>query len=149
MAKEVLLMADVKGLGAEGEVVRVAEGYARNYLFPQSLAAPVTEATRRRLEKKRKEREVQLARETEAARKLAATIEQISITIPVKTGEEGKMFGAVTVMDVVNALKAQGVEVERHLIDLPDAIRELGVFNIPVKLHPEIQAILKLWVVEE
>lgn len=149
MATEVILMADVKGLGGEGEVVRVAEGYARNYLLPRKLAAPVTGATRRQLEKKRKEREVTLAREKEGAEALVKTIEQISCTITVKTGEEGKMFGSVTAADIVAALKAQGVELDKRQIDLPDAIRETGVFNVPVNLHPEIKAALKIWVVEE
>lgn len=149
MATEVILMADVKGLGAEGEVVCVAEGYARNYLLPRSLAAPVTDATRRQLEKRRKEREEKMARDKEGAQALAKTIEQTSCTVPVKTGEEGKMFGAVTVADIVAALKAQGVELDKHQIDLPEPIRETGVFNVPVKLHPEIQVALKIWVVEE
>lgn len=149
MATEVILMADVKGLGAEGEVVRVAEGYARNYLLPRKLAAMVTEATRRQLEKKRKEREATVAREKEGAEALAKTLEQLSCTITVKTGEGGKMFGAVTAADIVTALKAQGVELDKHQIDLPDSIRETGVFNVPVSLHPEIKAAVKIWVVEE
>jgi len=149
MPQEVILMADVKGLGSEGEVVRVAEGYARNYLLPRNLAAPVTDVTRRRIEKKRKERDVELAKQSEAARSLAKAIEQVSCTIAVKTGEEGKMFGSVTAADIVSALKAQGVTIEKNQIDLPEQIRELGVFNIPIKLHPEIQATVKIWVVEE
>ena len=149
MSTEVILMADVPGLGAEGEVVKVADGYARNFLLPKSLAAPVTEGTRRVLEKKRKEREVQLAKEREEAQGLAKTIEQVSCTITVKTGEEGKLFCSVTANDIAEALKAQGVTVDRRLLDLPEPIRELGVFNVPVKLHPEITAVLKIWVVEE
>ena len=100
-------------------------------------------------EKKRKEREVQLAKEREEAQGLAKTIEQVSCTITVKTGEEGKLFGSVTANDIAEALKAQGVTVDRRLLDLPEPIRELGVFNVPVKLHPEITAVLKIWVVEE
>lgn len=149
MAKEVILMADVQGLGSEGDLVKVADGYARNYLLPQNLAAPVTEASRRRLQKKRKEREEQTVRERESAQKLAQVVEQTSCTIAVKTGEEGKLFGSVTSQDIAEALKAQGITVDKHQIDLPGPIRELGVFNVPIKLHPEIQATLKMWVVEE
>ncbi|HPG00394.1 MAG TPA: 50S ribosomal protein L9 [Kiritimatiellia bacterium] len=149
MSTEVILMADVPGIGAEGEVVKVAEGYARNYLLPKSLAAPVTGATRRVLEKKRKEREAKLAQEREGAEALVKTIEQVSCTITVKTGEGGKLFGSVTVNDIAEALKAQGVTVDRRIIDLPEPIRELGVFNVPIKVHPEVQAVLKMWVVEE
>ncbi len=149
MSKEVILMSEVKGLGAEGDVVRVSEGYARNYLLPRNLAAPVTEATRRQLEKKRKQREEQQAKDRVVAQELAKTIEQVSCTITVKTGDEGKLFGSVTALDVIGSLKAQGITLDKHQIDLAEPIRELGVFNIPVKLHPEVQATVKLWVVEE
>lgn len=149
MSKEVVLMADVQGLGSQGEVVRVAEGYARNYLLPRNLAAPVTEGARRKLEKARKMKEEQEARELESAQRLVKSIEQVSCTIPVKTGEGGKLFGSVTAADIVSALKAQGVEVDKHQVDLPEPIRELGVFSIPIKVHPKVQATLKIWVVEE
>ncbi len=149
MSKEVILMADVQGLGAQGDVVRVADGYARNFLLPRNLAAPVTEATRRQIEKARKVKEEQEAKGLEAAQVLVKAIEQVSCTIPVKTGEGGKLFGSVTVTDIVAALKTQGVEVEKHQVDLPEPLRELGVFNIPVKVHPKAQATLKIWVVEE
>ena len=149
MSKEVVLMADVKGLGAQGDVVRVAEGYARNFLLPRNLAAPVTEATRRQLEKVRKVREEQDVKELDTAQNLAKSIEQISCTIPVKTGEGGKLFGSVTAADIVSALKAQGIEIDKHQVDLPEPLRELGVFNIPIKVHPKVQATLKIWVVEE
>jgi large subunit ribosomal protein L9 len=149
MSKEVILMADVQGLGSQGEVVRVAEGYARNFLLPRNLAAPVTEATRRKLEKVRKVREEQDVQEVETAQNLVKSIEQVSCTIPVKSGEGGKLFGSVTATDIVSALKAQGVEVDKHQVDLPEPLRELGVFNIPIKVHPKVQATLKIWVVEE
>jgi large subunit ribosomal protein L9 len=149
MAKEVILIAEVKGLGVEGDVVRVADGYARNFLLPHKLAAPVTDATRRQIEKRRKVREEKLAQEREAAQALAKTIDTLSCTITVKTGAEGKLFGSVTATDVVTALKVQGVEVDKHQVDLPEPIRELGVFHVSIKLHPEILATVKVWVVEE
>ncbi len=146
---EVILMKDVPGLGAESDVVKVADGYARNYLLPQKLAAPVTEAARRRIEKRRAER----AKEEEAtlgdARKRAAAMEQASCTVTVKAGEEGKIFGSVTAAHVVEALSLQGIECDRHQIDLPEPLRELGVFTLPVRLHPRVTASLKVWVVEE
>ena len=149
MAKEVILMADVAGLGKEGDVVRVADGHLRNYLIPNKLAAPVTDATRRQLEKKRQGREQQLVQEREQAAALAKTIEQVSCTIPMKTGEGGKLFGSVTVTDLLAALKAQGVELAKHQLLLAEPLRELGVFQVPVKLHPDLQTTLKVWVVEE
>ncbi len=149
MPLEVILMSNVDGLGAEGDVVRVAEGYARNYLLPRNLAAPVTEATRRRLEKKRKERETQLAKDREGAQALADKINAMSCTIPVKAGAENKLFGSVTSADIASVLAGQGVQVDKHQIDLPEPIRELGVFNVDIKLHPDLKATLKIWVVEE
>jgi large subunit ribosomal protein L9 len=149
MSKEVILMADVKGFGSQGDVVRVADGYARNFLFPRDLAAPVTEATRRKLEKARRIRGEQDAKELDAARNVVKSIEQISCTIPVKAGEGGKLFGSVTSADIVSALKVQGVEIDKHQVDLPEPLRELGVFNVPIKVHSKIQATLKIWVVEE
>ncbi|MFH0880374.1 MAG: 50S ribosomal protein L9 [Lentisphaerota bacterium] len=149
MAKEVILMADVSGLGAEGEVVRVADGYARNYLMPQKLGAPVTDATRRQLERKRKDRDAKLVLEKAGAESLRAVVDKASVTITVKTGAEGKMYGSVTLTDILGVLKGQGVALAKHQLDMPEPIKELGVFNIPVKLHPEVQTTLKVWVVEE
>jgi len=149
MAKEFILMADVKGLGKLGDVVRVHDGYSRNYLIPNKLAAPVTDATRRQLDKKRKEQDVLLAQQKEAAKLLAQTVEKASCTITVKTGEGGKLFGSVTLNDIVKVLKGQGLELDKGQIEMVEPIKALGVFNLPVKLHPDVQATLKVWVVEE
>ena len=149
MSKEVLLMADVPALGAEGDVVKVSDGYARNYLLPRNLAAPVTEATRRRIEKNRRVRAEQDAAKMSGAQELVAKIEKISCTVTVKTGGEGKMFGSVTAQHIADAMKVQGVELDRHQIELADAIRELGVFTVQVRVHPQLTAALKVWVVEE
>jgi large subunit ribosomal protein L9 len=149
MSKEVILMANVDGLGSEGEVVQVADGYARNYLLPQKLAAPVTEATRRKIEKRRKERTVQMAKDLEVAKKMVPQIEQLSLTIPVKTASEDKMFGSVTSADIARALEEQDIKIDRHKIGLEKPIRELGVFKVEIKLHPDVNARLKVWVVEE
>ena len=149
MALEVILMADVQGLGVEGDVAKVSDGYARNYLLPKKLAAPVTAATRRQLEKKQRVRAATLAQEKEASIALSKLIDQTSCTIAVKAGSEGKIFGSVTAGDIASSLKLQGIEVDKHKLQLPEPIKELGVFNIPVSLHPEVQATLKVWVVEE
>lgn len=149
MAIEVLLMSEVEGLGKEGDVVRVKDGFARNFLFPKQLAAPVTDATRRRLEKMRKDRSDREASELHAARDLAARLEKSSCTVPMKTGSEGKLFGAVTVAHIAEVLKKDGFELDRHQIELVEPIRELGVFSVPVHLHPQVTASLKVWVTGE
>lgn len=149
MAVEVLLMADVKDLGVTGKVVNVSEGHARNYLFPRKLAAPVTPATLKRIEKIKREREAASEAALKSARELAAKVAGCSCTIPVKTGEADKMFGSVTASAVVDALRAQGIELDRHQIVFENPIKELGVYDLKVKVHPEVEATLKVWVVEE
>lgn len=149
MAKEIILMEDVDGLGVQGDVVKAADGYVRNYLFPKNLAAPVTEATRRQLDTLRKQRASDFAGQKSGAEKLAKTVEQTSCTVAVKTGEGGKLFGSVTSADIVKVLKDQGLAVDKNQVVLDQPIRELGVFTVSVKLHPEVEATLKVWVVEE
>ena len=149
MAKEVLLMADVADLGSEGEVVTVADGYARNFLLPEKLAAPVTEATRRRLAKIRVEREADREKAQKEAHAAAAKLENVSCTITVKTSEDDKLYGSVSSADIVEALKEQGIEVDRHALVIEAPIKELGIFEVKVKLAPEVESVLKVWVVEE
>jgi large subunit ribosomal protein L9 len=149
MATEVLLMAVVDGLGKEGDVVTVADGYARNYLLPRELAAPVTEATRRRLVKIQADREKELAAALAGAQTLAKQVSAASCTIAVKVGEGEQLYGSVTESDIVDALKAQDIEVDRHQVVLDEPIKELGTFDVPVRLHPEVEATVKVWVVEE
>lgn len=148
MDKEFLLMANVADLGAEGDVVKVSEGYARNYLLPKKLAAPVTPATRKRLEKIQKVREISRKAELEAARALAEKLAKVSCTITMKAKDE-KLYGSVSVNDIAAALKAGGVEVDKSIILLAEPIKELGVFEVKVKLHADVEASIKVWVVEE
>jgi large subunit ribosomal protein L9 len=149
MATEVFLMADVKDLGSEGEVVTVADGYARNYLFPKQLGAPVTDATRRRLVKLQREREAANAEALAQAKAVANKLAGVSVTIPVKTHEGEKLYGSVGESEIADALKQQGIEVDRHSIVLNEHIKELGVFDINIKLLPDVEATIKVWIVEE
>lgn len=149
MSRELILMSDVDGLGLEGNIVKVSEGYARNYLIPRKLAVPVDKAALRRLEKNRKEREDRQGRELAAARAKAEALEKASCTITVKVGEGEKIFGSVTVTDIMEALKAQGFGIERRRILLADPIRELGVYSVKIRLHQEVEAAVKVWVVDE
>ncbi len=149
MSKEIMLLEDVAGLGQEGDIVQVSGGYARNCLLPQNLAAPVTNATRRYLEKRRNERELEDKENLGLAKTLAKKIKALSVTIPVKTGEGDKMFGSVTSASILKAVESQGVTLNKHQVMLDDSINELGVFEVPVKLHPQVTATLKVWVVKE
>lgn len=149
MSIEVLLMSDVRDLGDEGDVVTVADGYARNYLFPKKLGAVVTEATRRQLAKIRETREAERKEQLAVAGEKAKKLSGVSCTIAVKTDDEDKMYGSVTAVDIAEALKAQGVEVDKHDLVLDKPIKELGVFDVNVKLDKEVEAAVKVWVVEE
>ena len=149
MATEVLLMDQVEGLGIEGDIVRVADGYARNYLFPRGIASEVTEGKKRQIEKKRVERLSQLEKEKSAAEELAKKIEGFECTISAKVGENGKMFGSVGIPQILEKIKEQGLELDRAKIVLATPLHELGVFDVSIKLHPEVTGTLKVWIVEE
>ena len=152
---EVMLLQDVKDLGTMGQVVRVADGYARNYLLPRQLAAPVTEATRRRLAKLQKEREEAERKRLEEARRLAAEISKSSneglFTIAARAGagDPLTLYGSVTAADIATLFKQNGFEVDKHQILLLEPIKELGAYEVPVKLHPQVEVVTKIWVVEE
>lgn len=149
MPKEILLMEEVEGLGKEGDVVEVADGYARNYLIPNKIGSPVNKAARRFLVKREKQRAVENKEKLAEAKALADKIAQVSCTIPVKTGKDDKLFGSVHEGMILKALQGQGVELLKEQIVLGEAIDELGVFEVPIKLHPEVVVQLKVWVVKE
>jgi large subunit ribosomal protein L9 len=149
MAVEVLLMNAVPELGIEGDVVRVANGYARNYLFPNGLASVVTEGKKRQIEKKRMERLDLLRKEKTAAEELAKKVAEIACTIAVKTSEGGKLFGSVTAAQIIEKMAEQGFTLDRHQVNLDAPLHELGVFDVTVTLHPEVNTVLKVWIVEE
>ena len=149
MAIEVLLMDQVEGLGIEGDIVKVTPGYARNYLFPRGYATEVTEGKKRQIEKKRTERLAQLQKEKGAAEELSKKIDGIECTIAAKVGENGKMFGSVGLPQIIEKLQEQGIEMDRSKIVLTTPLHELGVFDVSIKLHPEVTATLKVWIVED
>lgn len=148
MAKEVILMEDVPGLGQVGDIVRVADGHARNLLLPRGLAANVTESTRRQIEKRRVVAEAKRAAAREAASVVAQSINNADCTITVKTGAEDKMFGSVTVADIISEMKKQGLTLEKTQVELEHPIRELGEHKVTVKLHADVKATLKVKVVK-
>jgi len=146
---QVLLLQPIKGLGAEGDTVTVRAGYARNFLLPRKLALPITQANKKQVESLLKAREVRKQKEFEEARELAEKIGKINIAIAVKTGEGGKMFGAVTAADVLSRLKEGGVEIDKKQLGIAQPIKELGSHTAPIKLHPDVEAELKFEVVSE
>ena len=149
MATEVMLMQTIPDLGTEGAVVRVAEGYARNYLLPRGLAELVTPAAQRRLEKLKLEREEANKVLTAEATELAGRLAGVSVTLAVKTSDGEHLYGSVGATEIVEALQAQGFSVEKQAVEIPDPIKELGVYEVKINLAAGQSATVKAWVVEE
>ncbi len=148
MSVQVILLSDVASLGKAGDTVNVAPGYARNYLLPKELAGPVTTATLKRLEKLRKERE-ELARIRLAEAKAKADqLKNAQVTIRAKTTDGVNLYGSVKVADIVDALAAQGIDVDRTQVLLGEDLKAVGQFDVEVKLHAEVSTVVKVWVVE-
>ena len=146
---ELILKAKVEGLGERGDLVRVKNGYARNYLLPNNLAVPATEAHRRILEQ---ENHVRVIRDTKLKRNVEAVAERmkdLSCTIVVQAGDEDKLYGSVGAHDIAEAIAKQGFEVHHRQIILEEPIKQLGVYTVPVRLHREVEVPIKVWVVKE
>ena len=146
---EVILREDIKTLGKAGEMVRVKPGYARNYLLPHELAYEATEGNKKRIAAETRARGVRNAAEKAEAEKAAATLSAVTLTIPGKAGEEGKLFGSVTAQDVADALGQAGHQVDRRRIELDHPIKSVGDHVVSVRLHPEVHAEVRVTVVPE
>ena len=143
---KVILKEHVEHLGHIGDIVKVAPGYARNYLIPKGFAVEATERNAKALEHVRKHLEYKKNKVLEAARNLAAKIGALELVITHQAGEEGKLFGSVTTMELAEKLHAKGIEVDRKKI-VADPIKHTGDYEIPIKLHPEVPATLKVTIV--
>jgi large subunit ribosomal protein L9 len=145
MKTEVILTSNIIGLGGESDQVRVAAGYARNYLFPQGLAIPVTQANKRRLEALKQRRAEREAHEFNTMSELAKGVTKLICVIKVKTGEDGKMFGTVTTGMIADELKHQfDISLDKRKIHLEHPIRTLGEHDVELRLHHEVNAALKI-----
>ncbi len=146
---KVILVKDTANLGSMGDEIEVKDGYARNYLIPKEIAIPSTKNALRILEDKKREKERIEKKIIEEYREVAAKLKDISCTISVEAGEEDKLFGAVTSEDIAETLKSEGMEIDKKKIALAEPIKALGVYNIDVKLHPEVKAQIRVWVVKK
>ncbi len=146
MAKtQVILTSNIVGLGAESDQVKVSAGYARNYLFPQRLAVPLTAANKRRLEVLRQRRAEREAHEFNTMNELAKSLSKLICVVTVKTGDDGKMFGTVTNGTIADQLKTQfDVSLDKKKIHLDQPIKTLGEFEVDLRLHPEVKGTLKV-----
>ena len=146
---EVILKVDVEHLGHSGDIVRVAPGFARNYLLPRKLAMQVNEGNKRQIEHLKKVAAQKAAEEKAAAGKVADRIGAVVCVIARRVGETDTLYGSVTSSDIADVLAAQGIEIDRRKIQLPDPIKQLGDFKVPVKLHRDVTAEVTVQVVKE
>ncbi len=141
---KIVLLEDISNLGDVSDIVTVKDGYARNYLIPSGKALPATKGNMKVLESIRKSIEAKSLRELKTHKALATRLSKIELTARVHTGEEDRMFGAVTSTDIAEMLAEKGIEIDRRIIELSEPIKALGIYNIPVRLHADVIATVKI-----
>jgi large subunit ribosomal protein L9 len=146
---EIILREDVQHVGKAGEVVKVKDGYARNFLLPKGLAYPATEGNKKRIAFEADRLARQRAAEKQTAEGEAAKLAGLSLTFPMKVGEEEKLYGSVTAGDIQRRLEEQGIHLDKRKIDLPEPIRALGEFRVGIKYHAEVRPEIVVVVVKE
>lgn len=147
---KVILRQDLEKLGSAGEIVTVKPGFARNYLLPRGFAYEATSANVRQLEEDRRRAEQRTKRDFLEARRRAAQLDGVSLTFHAKAGEESKLFGSITSADIADRLGEQSLDftIDRRQVDLPDPIKALGVYSVPIRLHAEVRPEIKVWVIK-
>jgi large subunit ribosomal protein L9 len=146
---KVILKTEVEPLGFEGDIVTVANGYARNHLIPKGFALEATTQNVKLMEMQRKKIEIRRLKAKEDAEKVKERIGDVFVTITQKAGEEGRLYGSVTTMDIAAELEKQGITIERRKILLDKPIKTLGDFDVPVRIHPEVTAGIRVTVTPE
>ena len=146
---EVILRDHVEHVGRRGEIVKVADGYARNYLLPRKLALEANDANRKRVERERKIVEARESEERGAAEGIATRLSALELSIARQVGENDQMYGSVTNGDIADLLKAKGFDIDRRKILLPDPLKALGESSVPVKLHRDVTAQVRVTIVKE
>lgn len=146
---EIILLQDVEKLGKEGDALTVKDGYARNYLIPRKLAAVSTPEEVKKIERKKEKKAKGEKKLKVQAEEIANKISLLSCTMAVESGVEDKIFGTVTTDMIRNALRQEGMEVDKRHITIEEPIKALGVYQVKIKLHPEVTAPLRIWVVKK
>ncbi|MFZ0390918.1 MAG: 50S ribosomal protein L9 [Calditrichia bacterium] len=146
---KVILRQDQENLGKIGDTVDVKRGYAMNYLVPKNIAYPAKPNFVKKIEEEQRQKTVRQNKEKKQSEQMAKKLETVSVTLAVSVGEGDKMFGSVTNQDIAEALKKEGYEIDRKKIVLDEPIKALGIYSVPVKLHPEVEANIKVWIVKE
>ncbi|MDD2702864.1 MAG: 50S ribosomal protein L9 [Candidatus Omnitrophica bacterium] len=146
---EVILTQDVNGIGKTGSVIKVKDGFARNFLFPGKLAVLSTAGNMKSLELERQKKNLQMENLKKEAEKIRDRLQNLSLTIPVLTQDKEKLYGSISAADLQNVLKEENIDIDKNNILLEEPIKALGIYEIPVNLHPEISAKIKVWIVKK
>ena len=146
---KVILRQDHDKLGESGSVIQVKAGYARNFLIPKGIVYPATAENIKRYDSEKAQMNQKKIQEQKKSEELAKVLENVSCTITVQVGEEDKLFGSVTSQNIAESLEAQGHKIDKRKIVLEEPIKSLGIYSVPIKLHSEVEAKVKVWVVKE
>ncbi|HSC31580.1 MAG TPA: 50S ribosomal protein L9 [Gemmatimonadaceae bacterium] len=147
---EVILRNAIENVGKPGDIVKVSNGYARNYLIPRGLAYEATDGNRKRIAAERARLEAAESERRDAAQTVADRLAQVSLTFSARVGDEEKLFGSVTAADIAQQLHSQGFpEIEKRQIELHEPIKALGVYRVPIRLHAEVKPDIKVWVIKQ
>lgn len=146
---EVILKKDVDKIGKSGETVKVKDGFANNYLFPNHLAVPLNSSNLKRLEEEKQRMLLGSQKRKAEAEGLKAKLDNLSITMPVLVQGEDKLYGSITSQEIIASLKEEGFDIDKNSLILAEPIKSLGIYEIPVKLHPEVLAKIKIWIVKK
>ena len=148
---EVILNKDVDKIGKAGSVVKVKDGFARNFLIPNKLALPLTASNLKKLEEQKQQKLLQLEKVRKECEELKSRLAELSLTMPSLTQDQDKdkLYGSISASDIAQALKEEGLQIDKNIIILEEPIKSLGIYEIPIKLHPEVTAAIKVWVVKK
>jgi large subunit ribosomal protein L9 len=146
---EVILIQDVDRLGKSSSIIKVKDGYARNFLIPNKLAIPLTAQNLKKLEQDKQQKTLQSEKVKKLAEEQVRQLASMSLTITALTQEDDRLYGSITVGDIAAGLKDEGIEIDKNAITLPEPIKSLGIYEVSIKLHPEVSGTIKVWVVKK
>jgi len=146
---EIILNQDVDRIGKAGAIVKVKDGFARNFLIPNSLAVPLTPANLKKIEQEKQRKSQELTKHKKDAEELKEKISALSLTMPVLTHDEEKLYASITAQDISAALKEEGLDIDTNCIVLDEPLKSLGIYEVPINLHPEVSLKVKVWVVKK
>ena len=144
----IILLRDYETLGEAGLQVEVKDGFARNYLIPKGIALKASKENMKKFEEIAKQKKNKLARALKSSQELAEKLKTLSLTVPVKVGEDDKIFGSVTTQMIADQLQEKGYDIDKRQVQLEEPIKALGIYDIPIRLHSEISTSVKLWVIK-